>query len=114
MVHFPNVTIEVSLPEAEADYQPSVTRFVHWQDTTSEVAYEQFSVEVKKGYLIFDEPEAIDLYVEFGKVEVDGKTYAIKAPPHYWNFVPAAAHIEVLVEQIRTAETTTEPTLAPR
>lgn len=113
-VFFKNCTVEVALPEGEADRQPSTTRVVHLQPMAADTAYEQYDVQAKNPYLLMDEPEAASLYALHGRVTCDDMEFAIVSIPRIWNVIPTAAHIEVILSQIRTAETTTEPTLAPR
>lgn len=113
-VFFKNCTVEVSLPEAEADQQPSTTRVVHLQPMAADVAYNEYDVQAKNPYLLMDEPEAASLYALHGEVSCDDMTFKIVSIPRIWNVIPTAAHIEVILSEYRTAETTTEPTLAPR
>lgn len=112
-VFFKNCTVDVSLPSGQADQEPAVTREVHMQPMASAAAFDQFDVQVTNPYLLMDDPEAIEYYAEFGRVECNGLMYAIKSPPRLWNVVAQAAHIEVLLEQIRTSNAGV-PEVAPR
>lgn len=106
-IPFRNATIGARLPIGQAETGPEVQRQCHIQPATATVAYEQFGVEVTKAFLLIDEPETCDpehanyCYAEFGRVSWGGKEYAVIAVADPWNHHPAAAHVEVLIKEVR-------------
>ncbi len=100
-VEFKNAKgVEVSLPEGQADVKPSVTRDVHLQPGMPKVVFDTWGVDVTVNHILYDEPEAADLYALEGEVTVGVKRYSIALEPVLWNIVPDGAHVMVaLVEK---------------
>lgn len=99
-VYFKNATVDVALPEGQADTQPAVSRSVHVQPSDGQVVYDAFGPDVTASFLLFDDPEAAPYYAVHGRVTYGGREYAISAPPRLWDVVPVAAHVMVPLMEI--------------
>ncbi len=100
-VCYKNATVDVALPEGQADSQPSVTRKVHVQPADAKVVYEAFGPDALAKFILLDEPEAAPYYARHGRVTIDGVPYSIDVDPLVWNVVPTAAHVMVALSEIR-------------
>lgn len=100
-VLFKNATVDVALPEGQADVRPSVTHTVQIQPATPKTIYDNWGVDVEANFVLYDEPENVADYAIHGVVTWDSKVYAITLEPVVWNIVPQAAHMMVALTEKR-------------
>lgn len=99
MISFATETVTVYLPVGLGGRTEGQERTVDIQPMSSAMAWEQFGVEVKAAYVLFDDPAYAAYYQEAGEINWKGKTYVIKAVPAVWNALPQASNVCVLLEE---------------
>lgn len=100
-VQYKNADVEVALPEGQAETQTPVSRRVQIQPAASQKLYDEYSVEVANGHILYDDVSAAANYAVHGVVTWEGKEFVIQAEPRIWNIVPAASHVAVVIEERR-------------